>query len=299
MTGQRQLVATREGWDGPSGVKRRDRSPDSACQIEGSEDTRQLDRLLQTIEVDIIPRLMLAHRTGAEADFRAPADSITFTNEQIDEFARLCCESEAEVALISVQSSQSAGASLENILLNLLAPTARRLGEWWESDQCDFTQVTMGLMRLHQIVHRVSPSFENELDHRTLGPRALLIAAPGEQHLFGITLVSEFFRRAGWDVCDEPQANISELRSTVRREWFDVVGLSVSCESHLEDVAVAIHTIRQASRNPDIGVMVGGRALHERPELAALVGADATAGNAPQAVAQAQNLMEVLATRRQ
>jgi len=296
MTGQRQIVTTRDNWDGPAGTTTRDRSPDPGCSPVDDDGVHQLDRLMHTIEVDIIPRLMLAHRVGG--DVRRPAtDTMVFGEAQVEEFAQFCCHSTFDVAMAYIESARTVGASLENILLNLLSPTARLLGEWWEDDRCDFTQVTMGLMRLHQIVHSVSPSFENELDHRTLGPRALLVATPGEQHLFGVTLVSEFFRRAGWDVCDEPQPTVADLRNTVRREWFDIVGISISCDAHLEDVAVAIHTIRQASRNPGVGIMVGGRALHERPELAALVGADATAANAPQAVAQAQNLMEVLATR--
>ena len=31
------------------------------------------------------------------------------------------------------------------------------------------------------------------------GRRALLVSVPGEQHSFGVTMVAEFFRRAGWD----------------------------------------------------------------------------------------------------
>ena len=34
------------------------------------------------------------------------------------------------------------------------------------------------------------------------GRRILLTAVPGEQHSFGLYMVAEFFRRAGWDVVD-------------------------------------------------------------------------------------------------
>jgi len=77
----------------------------------------------------------------------------------------------------------------------------------------------------------------------------------------------------------------------VRAEWFDVVGLSVGVDAQIEAVSSAIVAVRKASRNASVGVMVGGALFASRPELVAVVGADATAADAPQAVVQAENLM--------
>jgi methanogenic corrinoid protein MtbC1 len=56
-------------------------------------------------------------------------------------------------------------------------------------------------------------------------------------------------------------------------------------------------SIRQASRNRDITVMVGGRLFLERPELVAKVGADAMATDARQAVMVADGVVRQLARR--
>ena len=47
-----------------------------------------------------------------------------------------------------------------------------------------------------------------------------------------------------------------------------------------------------------MGVMVGGPALYDQPELAAIVGADATARNASLAVLAAEKLFNLEARRR-
>ena len=74
-----------------------------------------------------------------------------------------------------------------------------------------------------------------------------------------------------------------------------MVGFSLACDSRLDALAAMIHEIRRASRNPALGVLVGGRVFAEQPELAVLVGADATATDGQQAVLKAEALLGLLA----
>ena len=60
----------------------------------------------------------------------------------------------------------------------------------------------------------------------------------------------------------------------------------MASDGRIDALARAIREIRRASRNPKIGVLVGGQAFTEQPELTALVGADATATDGQQAVAE-------------
>jgi methanogenic corrinoid protein MtbC1 len=120
----------------------------------------------------------------------------------------------------------------------------------------------------------------------------LLVPAPGEQHVLGLIIVGDYFRRAGWDVWGEPPATSDDLPNVVQNEWFDVVGLSVGCEVRVDVLAAEIEAIRQASRNRGIGVMVGGPLFNKYPELVAQVGADATAKDGRDAVVQAARLAE-------
>ena len=65
----------------------------------------------------------------------------------------------------------------------------------------------------------------------------------------------------------------------VASEWFDVVGLSLGAEIHLDALKQCIGAVREVSRNRDIAVIVGGPVFGARPECVAQVGADAMASN--------------------
>jgi MerR family transcriptional regulator, light-induced transcriptional regulator len=149
----------------------------------------------------------------------------------------------------------------------------------------------VALLRMQQMMHELSPAFLNEVERLAHNRRALFAPAPGDQHSFGLAMVVEFFRRAGWNVWCGPQTSSNNLGALVRRQWFAIVGFSVSCELCFEALATSI---RRMSCNPAIGVMVGGPIFVQYPELVALVGADATAADGRQAALQAENLLALL-----
>jgi methanogenic corrinoid protein MtbC1 len=254
--------------------------------------------LVRTIETEIIPRLMLAHR-GAFEPAVAPAGMGTHAPDadEVGELVRLVLAHEADVAAAYVETIRTQGASLEALYLDLLAPAARHLGELWVQDVCDFTAVTIGLSRLQRVARGLRPRFPDAAEQPERARQALLVAVPGEQHTFGLFMLGELFRRAGWGVWSEPIASSGELLEVVRREWFEIVGLSVSCETRLDGLASAILSVRRVSRNRAVGVMVGGRVFVDQPELVASVGADATATDGRQALNRAEELLGLLARR--
>ena len=77
----------------------------------------------------------------------------------------------------------------------------------------------------------------------------------------------------------------------VRSEWVAMLGFSLACDDRLDAVRSEIRRVRQASRNPNIAVMVGGPGFSADPALAAQVGADGTATDGRQAVLQAALLV--------
>jgi MerR family transcriptional regulator, light-induced transcriptional regulator len=266
--------------------------------VNGDRFDERMTSLVRTIEGEIIPRLVLARRADARAARNAafrPVEPWVPDAENVTEFAELLLAHEASIALAYVESIRVMGASLESICLDLLAPAARRLGEMWSEDRCNFMDVTLGLCRLHDVLREVNPGFRDTSERHSQKRKALLVPAPGEQHTFGLAVVIEFFRRAGWEVWSDFPQSCSDLVSLVQRETFAVVGLSVGSDVRLERVAGAIHAVRRASRNQQIGVLVGGSVINARPELVALVGADATASDGRLAALQADNVVGLLA----
>jgi len=116
-------------------------------------------------------------------------------------------------------------------------------------------------------------------------------------------MVAEFFLREGWDVWGGPAkmsdnpAVSDDVVSLVRSEWFNLVGFSVATDTRLSLLSGSIRAIRRASRNRSIGVMVGGPIFIRRPELVALVGADATAVDAREALLRAESMFALPAQR--
>lgn len=188
--------------------------------------------------------------------------------------------------MAQVDALRSAGHSLEAVFLDLLSPTARLLGDMWRDDLCSFTDVTIGLSRLQQVLRELSPPFESESGPQMRG-RILLAATPGEQHSFGISMLETFFRRAGWDVCGGGTQSGAELLDCARDERLDAIGLSLSSDLLHGHLSALISALRKASQNPSVYVMVGGRYFIDHPDHAIAVGADAAASDAPDALRRA------------
>lgn len=256
-----------------------------------ADETEVSEQLSRTIESEVIPRLMLAHRVDpdwpgqqAEAKSEAPVGDI-------EGFARLVLRDDPELAIAYIEARRADGVALERIFLELMAPAARLLGEYWDQDICDFTQVTIGLSLLQQMLRKYSPASTVDGEENVANRHALVMPAPGEQHTFGICMVEEFMRSGGWRVEHHPAQSSDEIVSLVQDNWYSVVGLSLSSEYFYTPLSECINHIRQASRNSRIGVMVGGPFFLEHPDLIKGVGADATAVNGPDAVVQARALV--------
>jgi MerR family transcriptional regulator, light-induced transcriptional regulator len=252
----------------------------------------RLALLAKAIEHEIIPRLMLAHRNPHECLSLPEVDA---ANEQVtaldvETFARLVLSDDENLAQACVDAMRLKGIAVETIYLELLAPVARHLGSLWEQDLCDFTEVTIGLGRLHQVLRELSPGFSQPLGHGGTGRRILLLPSPGEQHTFGLVMVSEFFRHAGWDVAGGPWEAGADPVTMVRREWFDVVGFSLGSELHLDELAQCIRSVRKAAINRQVGIMVGGPIFTLHPEYVSRVGADGAASDGRRAPDIAEQL---------
>ncbi|MDJ0852105.1 MAG: cobalamin-dependent protein [Myxococcota bacterium] len=263
-----------------SSRKRSQLSPDGAAALIGA------------IEGEIIPRLMLAHEP-AVAPTDPPRDD-KLSLEDREQFLASVTHDSADVTRAMIDALLGRGVTQETILLDLLATTARRLGELWEEDRVDFTDVTIGLCRLHQVLREQGAPWPDEKsptgDRRA--PRILLTTACADQHVFGVLLVAEFFRRASWRVRSEPGATRDALSSLLAEQTFEVLGLSAACSTVAEDVGEDVAAFREAARNREMKILVGGRLFVEDPGLVARIGADGAAFDAKTAPLTARAMLE-------
>ncbi len=247
------------------------------------------DSINSIIEAEIIPRLLMAHSGGGVA--RDSSHGFTIDPSDAQRFATLPLQLEAAGLLEEVDAFLEQGASVDSICLDLLAPAARRLGEMWEEDECDFVDVTMGLWRLQEVMREVarrSPPIGGALSK----PRSALFAAmPGDQHSFGAIMIEDVFARAGWQSQVIPRPERRELLDAVAHRSFDLVGLTLSRDCPSSAVSKLVKAIRSVSANPNVAVLIGGRMVNQNPAIVAEVGADGTGVDARAALQVAERLV--------
>lgn len=249
---------------------------------------------MEILETRIIPSLL---KSSAESNAFIATDGSRRhipTAEEVAHFAEICMGADADLPGMFVQGLISEGLHSETIFLHLLTPAARHLGALWDEDICDFTQVTIGLLRMQQITFRLGDEFQQMRKTAMSGRRALFSAVPGSQHTLGVMMVSEFFRRDGWQVWMELGVSESQLLTAVRMDWFDVIRLSVGTEAHAKDLVDIISQLRQASANAQAIVVIGGPLLISEPNLHLEVGADGGSGDAKGAIALVEQLLAQL-----
>jgi len=183
---------------------------------------------------------------------------------------------------------------LTTICLDLIGGAARYLGDRWVEDDVNFVEVTFATGVFEAALRELMPSLEAEVAAERSGNagvgRIFLAGLPDDLHRMGMTMIGGFFRGAGWQVRDGGGLSLQELEQIVSVEWFEVIGLSASCDRHLDLLSFTLTRLRRASCNPGVGFLVGGAQFVGRPGLVTLVGADATAGDAHEALREAERL---------
>ena len=248
--------------------------------------TRQT--LMQTLSAEIIPRLLRSHRPEpVDLPHHVPA---TIEDADVERFVRACIDSVPDRHEDAFAAFRADGHELPHLYLHLLTPTARRLGRLWETDDCTFPEVTLGLYRLQRLLHGLNDEFCANPTYRQPQHRILLAPVPGSHHTFGFYMLSQFFRRDGWNVCSALESEPATLVAAARADWYDVVALSVSSSEDLGRLKTLVHEIRCASLNPRVGIMVGGPLGMDR-RVRETLGAEAYSGEAPEALRAADRLV--------
>ncbi|MEQ8604920.1 MAG: cobalamin B12-binding domain-containing protein [Marivibrio sp.] len=247
--------------------------------------------LSDTIEKRVIPELARACERYFP-DGVAPVQVKPLPDQAFQSVLKAILRYDSKQAIRIVDTLIEDRVPMQVLYLSLFAPAARRIGELWEDDQLDFLEVTQALAAIQLVLHHMSESAVSEPTQYDSTRRILIARAPGEQHIFGVLTVSEFFRLGGWEVEGGiGQEADDSLLDLVNERWFALIGLSAATDGRIAALTEVIPRIRAASKNRRLGVMVGGPAFIENASLFEAVGADAMATDADQAVGRAEDLL--------
>lgn len=240
------------------------------------------------IEEDIVPRLLKSHQAKESAD----APQVTVNEDDVAEVVRLATYESPALVSAHLQTMIARGVSDEDLMLNLMAPAARQMGDLWTEDRVDFLEVTFGLANLQHALREISPVFDEHLPVLGAGPRILLASAPAEQHTFGLLIIEEFFRRAGWNVTVCVTDSNNEIVDTAGRENFAIIGFSLSCDHLIDTLIPTIDALNKMHDQDGPKILAGGRSFAENPEFFSASGADAIVTNGRDSVPLARRLIQ-------
>lgn len=248
-----------------------------------------IESISTVIESEIIPRLLMAYNSGGpDSDCARPG---IIDGADINRFAQLPLRLEAAGLLDEVDALIERGASVEAICIELLAPAARRLGEMWDRDECDFIDVTMGLWRLQEVMREISARSPASMSPYPEQRSALFSPMPGDIHNFGTLMIEEVFARAGWQSEALVKPERRELLDRLAHTPFDIVGLTLTRDCPSAALGNLVRAIRSVSANPHIAVIVGGRVVNLNPSIVAEAGADGSGHDALAALDLAEQLV--------
>ncbi len=240
----------------------------TAEEVSAPELKGRMQAVLKSVLLsDILPRLVLLHGDCGRG----------MPHERTRELAELLVARDSDAAGQLIRELRG-GRVLSPLCATLLEPAARQLGDFWREDECSELDVAIGLCRLQTAVRLLNagelPAASEFSDH----PVVLVAPEPGELHQLGAALDTDVLWQAGWTPHREFPADDRALQDLLSGSWFDVLDLSLSVALRHEDLLprlrATIAGAREASCNPRLTVVVGGRIFREDREAAAQVGAD-------------------------
>lgn len=229
-------------------------------------DLSQLQRQLPQDAVAQLAREVLVRLQRQAVPLNHHDQSVILLSE-----ALISTDAQAAAALIEHQ--YRAGMVVESLYLNLLAPAAVMLGEWWEEDKITFGDVTVGTGRIYSIMRSLNRRARphNAPEAQT----AFFASVPGEDHTLGLKMAVDLARKQGWDVKVSLETDHDELVEAITASGQLLVGLSVGGEHALQNLARLILALRVSI--PDVKIMISGAGLDTNPDKIALMHPDASA----------------------
>lgn len=290
----------RDNPEAPGWSSRPQDDPDHGVQdVDGHRNDNRHADLERTIRTQVVPRLMMAHRLHPQPTVETNRQALALLDT--DAFVELLLSDDDAACERVERAVRSGEIGIDQACETILARAARRLGEHWVEDSCDFTLVTVATWRLQRLAMDIScldPVAPHGAGQQPQPGRLLLSTMPDSDHTLGLTMVYGAFLRAGWHVGFDPSMPEGALARAAAAERFDIVGLSASLDDQAEDIASVINSLRNASMNPALGIMVGGPLFLRNPHLWSAVGADFEAPDAVSAVAAARTFLDTQTRRR-
>ena len=183
--------------------------------------------------------------------------------KEIEEYMRCLFKKDGRGAIHFVREFIDRGISLDDIYVEILSESMRRVGELWHTAEITVdiehycTSVTqMAMAQMYDML------FSGERTDKTI-----LCVCPGmELHEMGARIVADLFENHGWDsIFLGAAVPVDYIIDSIRENQPNLVTLSVSMPQHLMDCEKAIQEIKKEF--PDVKIAVGGKAFESTNDI--------------------------------
>lgn len=206
------------------------------------------------------------------------------------QYLDLLLKGEKKTAAKLILSEAQKGTSLQDIYLQVFEPALKKIGSLWEIGEIGIEKEHYFTASTQQIMSQLHLYFPDE---RQKGYSVVAMSTHGEMHDVGIRMVADFFEMSGWNTYymgnNVPTANVI---TAIRERRAMLLAISATMAYHVNTVSNLIQSVRSCEDCSQVKIIVGGIAFQRHKELWRMVGADAYAENAQQAVKVAESLMD-------
>jgi excisionase family DNA binding protein len=267
---------------GTQGSGGRGRDDDPADPVESSRSGHPLDLAEVARRLDVhymtayryvrLGRLPAAHRGGRW--WVDPADLDRFVAQRTaapparrgdwhpeayrSRLGERMVEGDEAGAWAVVESALVSGVAPKEVILGVLAPAMRTLGEGWQEGRFTIAEEHRASTVALRLVGRLGPLFA-----RRGRPRGtvVLAAVAGDAHSLPTAMVADVLRGEGYALvdlgADTPVRSVVEAVGKTPRLL--ALGLSAGADQHLDAVRHTVGAVREA--RPDLPIYVGGPAV--------------------------------------
>ncbi|WP_027882293.1 MerR family transcriptional regulator [Meiothermus rufus] len=255
-------------WERRYGFPRPERSP-GGHRLYSQTDLEALRQIKQWIAEGITPaQAVKRYLEGLTQEGPRPPEALSRALEE----TLLRADTEAADRVLSEAYRLH---PLETVVLEVMAPCLRRIGDGWHLGRVSTAQEHLASTYLRGALQGLL-----SLMGGVLGPVVVVSTLPGEQHEIGSLITALFLRRAGYTVHYlGPNTPLADLQSFAERTGAKAIVLSASQPVSLESLP------HQALRHLAPLVVVGGRAAAHNPQLVERLGARYL-GNDPRELAE-------------
>jgi methanogenic corrinoid protein MtbC1 len=191
-------------------------------------------------------------------------------------------------AMQAVAGRVEEGLPVETVYIEVLQPVMYEVGRLWQADEIDIATEHYVTAATQLLMARLFPG---ALPHRRIARSMVGACLGSELHELGMRMVCDLFEFEGWDTYFLGAVTpAGSLVKAVRSRKPDLVCLSATMAFGLPKIRDLIRTLRDPAEGAPPRIMVGGLPFLINPGLCAVVGADATASDARQAVRVAARL---------